>query len=256
MDTLTLQRLHIVNGKTTPTQKIPPCPAANGIANTACSTGYDDGQGGALYMQDGELVVIDSVFEQNQAALLGPDTGGGAIYIFGSASPAYVMQSSFLDNTASNAGAIGMLASGAFIFDSLFEGNSAVGTGANNNDATMCTCNNGSDPNQIGSGGNGGAVYSDGNALDVTICGTEIKNNTAKEFGPAVFMTNDGRGGKLIIDDSLVTGNSTPISYWQWCTDVSTDFPHASDGGAGSPSPVDTSFCNASGQACTSTCGS
>ncbi|HEY6459872.1 MAG TPA: hypothetical protein VIY73_06960, partial [Polyangiaceae bacterium] len=47
LDTLTLQRLHIVNGKATPTQKIPPCPAANGISNTECSTGYDDGQGGA-----------------------------------------------------------------------------------------------------------------------------------------------------------------------------------------------------------------
>jgi hypothetical protein len=255
-DTLTLQRIHVVNGKTTPTEKIPACPAANGVSNTECSTGYDDGQGGALYMQDGELIVIDSVFEKNEAALLGPDTGGGAIYIFGSASPAYVMQSSFLDNTASNAGAFGMLASGAFIFDSLFEGNRAVGTGANNNDATQCTCDNGSDANQIGSGGNGGAIYSDGNALDLTICGTEIKGNTANEFGAAVFMTNDGRGGQLVIDDSLVTGNSTPISYWQWCTGVSTDYPHASDGGAGSPSPVDTSFCNASGQGCASTCGS
>jgi hypothetical protein len=254
MDTLTLQRIRIVNGKTTPTEKIPACPPAGGISNTACSTGYDDGQGGALYMQDGTLVVIDSIFEKNQAALLGPDTGGGAIYIFGSAAPAYVMHSSFLDNTGSNAGAIGMLASGAFIFDSLFEGNSAVGTGANNNDASQCTCDNGGDANQIGSGGNGGSIYSDGNALDVTICGTEIKGNTANEFGPAVFMTNDGRGGHLVIDDSIITGNSTPISYWQWCTDVSTDYPHAEDGGAGSPSPINTSFCNASGQACTMKC--
>jgi hypothetical protein len=255
-DTLTFQRIRLVNGKTTPTEKIPACPPANGISNTACSTGYDDGQGGAVYMQDGILVVIDSIFEHNQAALLGPDTGGGAIYIFGSGYPAYLVHSSFLNNTASNAGGVGMLASGAFIFDSLFEGNTAVGTGANNNDATQCTCNNGNDKNQIGSGGNGGAIYSDGNALNVTICGTEIKDNTANEFGPAVFMTNDGRAGQLILDDSTITGNSTPISYWQWCTDVSTDYPHAPDGGAGSPSPINTSFCNASGQACTGTCSS
>jgi hypothetical protein len=256
-DTLTLQRIRLINGKATPTQQIGACPAANGISNVQCSTGYNDGQGGALNMQDGNLRVIDSIFEHNQAALLGPDTGGGAIYLFGTGAPSYIAHSSFLNNTASNGGGIGMLWSGAFIFNSLFEGNSAVGTGANSNDATKCTCNNGDNKNQIGSGGNGGAIYKDGgDSVNVTICGTEIKGNTANEFGPAAFFTADGSNAQLVIDDSLLTGNSTPIPYWQWCTGVSTDNPHASGSSTGSPAPVNTTFCNASGGACTATCSS
>jgi hypothetical protein len=254
-DTLTLQRIRLINGKTTPTQAIPACPPSGIISNTECSTGYDDGQGGALYMQDGNLRVIDSIFENNQAALLGPDTGGGALYLFGTGAPSYIVGSSFLNNTASNAGGVGMLWAGAFIFNSLFQGNSAVGNGANSNDATKCTCDNGSNDNQIGSGGNGGAIYKDGgDGVNLTICGTEIKGNTANEFGPAVFLTADGSSAQLVIDDSTITENSTPIGYWQWCTDVSTDNPHSSTGG--SPSPVNTTFCNASGAACTSTCSS
>ncbi len=258
MDTLTLQRIRLIHGKATPTQSIPACPPSGGISNAMCSTGYDDGQGGALYMQDGNLrVVIDCIFEHNQAAMLGPDTGGGALYLFGTGSPSYIVQSSFLNNTASNAGGVGMLWAGAFIFNSLFEGNSAVGTGANSNDATKCTCNNGNNKNQIGSGGNGGAIYKDGgDAAALTICGTEIKGNSAKEFGPAVFLTADGSSAQLVIDDSMITGNSTPISYWQWCTDVSTDNPHTSGSSTSSPSPINTTFCNASGGACTMTCSS
>jgi len=254
-DTLTLQRIRLINGKATPTQMIAACPAAGGNSNTQCSTGFDDGQGGALYMQDGNLRVIDSIFEHNEAAMLGPDTGGGALYLFGTGTASYIAQSSFLNNTASNAGAVGLLWAGASIFNSLFEGNSAVGTGANSNDATKCTCNNGNNKNQIGSGGNGGAIYKDGgDGVNLTICGTEIKDNTANEFGPAVFLTADGSNAQLVIDDSMITGNSTPNPVWQWCTDISTDNPHTS--GGGSPSPIDTTFCNSSGQACTMTCSS
>jgi hypothetical protein len=257
-DTLTLQRIRLINGKTTPTVSIPACPASDaGISNAECSTGFDDGQGGALNVQDGLVRVIDSVFENNQAAMLGPDTGGGAIYLLATSGPAYIVQSSFLNNKASNAGGLGMLWAGSFILNSLFEGNSAVGTGANANDPTKCTCSNMGNKYQIGSGGNGGAIYKDGgDGAALTICGTEIKGNSANEFGPAVFLTADGSGAQLVIDDSLVTGNSTPIPYWQWCTSVSTDNPHQADAGTSSPSPVNTTFCNASGASCSMTCSS
>jgi hypothetical protein len=252
-DTLTLQHLQLTNGKTTPTDAIPPCGPDGGISNALCSTGYDDGQGGALYMQDGNLRVIDCTFSNNQAALLGPDTGGGAIYLYGTGSPSYIVQSTFQNNTASNAGAIGMLWAGAFIFNSLFEGNSAVGTGANNNDASECTCiNNGQ--NQVGSGGNGGAIYKDGgDGVNLTICGTQIRGNSATEFGAAVFLTADGSNAELIIDDSLLTDNPSPISYWNWCTGVSTDNPHASGSSTCSPSPINSTFCDTSGS-CSMSC--
>ncbi|HEX3593586.1 MAG TPA: hypothetical protein VHU80_00755, partial [Polyangiaceae bacterium] len=74
---VTLQHLTLINAKTTPAKAIPTAPAP-------CSQGFDDGEGGALYMRDGNLTVIGCTFSHNQAAQLGPDTGGGAIYITGS----------------------------------------------------------------------------------------------------------------------------------------------------------------------------
>jgi hypothetical protein len=143
--------------------------------------------------------------------------------MFGTGSPSYIVQSTFQNNTASNAGAVGMLWAGAFIFNSLFEGNSAVGTGANNNDASECTCmNNGQ--NQVGSGGNGGA-------------------------------TADGSAAELVIDDSVLLSNTSPISYWNWCPGVSTGNPHASGSMTCSPSPVDTKFCTTT-STCSTTCSS
>jgi predicted outer membrane repeat protein len=252
-DTLTLQHIQLINGKATPTMAIPACPPSGGISNTQCSQGYDDGEGGALYMQDGNLRIIDVTFANNQAALLGPDTGGGAIYMVGTGSPSYIVQSTFTGNKASNGGAIGMLWAGAFIFNSLFDSNSAVGMGANNNDPTQCTCmNNGQ--NEIGSGGNGGAIYKDGgDGVALTICGSEIRNSSANEFGSAVFLTADGSNAQLILDDSLLKNNASPISYWNWCTGVSTDNPHMSGSTTCSPSPVDTTFCDTQGN-CTMSC--
>ena len=151
---LTLQHIALANGKTTPTALIPTAPAP-------CSQGYDDGEGGALYMRDGNLTVIDSIFTDNQAAPLGPDTGGGAIYMLGSKHGALIVGSTFSNNSASNAGAVGGLFCELDIYDSLFSDNSGSGHDANNDDPTKCSAmNNGQ--NEIGSGGNGGAIYSDG----------------------------------------------------------------------------------------------
>ena len=97
---LTLQHISLINGKATPTQAIPTAPAP-------CSQGYNDGEGGALFMRDGNLTVIDAIFSGNQAAQLGPDTGGGAIYLQGSKHGALIVGSTFTNNNASNAGAVG-----------------------------------------------------------------------------------------------------------------------------------------------------
>jgi hypothetical protein len=254
-DTLTLQHLRLVNGKTTPATAIPACPPSGGISNTECSTGFDDGEGGALTMRDGNLRVIDCNFSNNQAALLGPDTGGGAIYALGTKNPLYIVGSTFQGNKASNGGAVGLLWAGAFVIDSLFDGNSAVGTGANSSDATKCTCmNNGQ--NQIGSGGNGGALYKDGgDGAALTVCGTQIRNSSANEFGSAVFLTADGSHATIVFQDSLLKSNTSPISYWNWCLGVSTDNPHASGSTTCSPSPVNTTFCDAMSK-CSTTCSS
>jgi hypothetical protein len=248
-DTLTLQRLALRGGKATPTRAVPVCTQT---PNDQCPTGFEDGAGGALYMRDGLLRVIDCTFTDNQAALLGPTTGGGAIYVFG-ARTAHIANSTFTGNRGSNAGGVQLQWAGGSIFNSLFDGNSAVGQGACSDDPAHCACMH-DGMHEVGSGGNGGAIHKDGrDDLDVTLCGVEIRNSTANEFGSAVFLTADGSAAKLIILDSLMTNNTSPISYWNWCPGVSTDNAYASGSSTCSPNPVNTRFCDRSGT-CTSTC--
>jgi len=214
--TLTLQHLVLANGRATGTELIP-------VRPPPCSQGYNDGQGGALFMRNGVLRAIDVTFAGNQAALLGPDTGGGAVYLLGS-KPATLSSCSFLGNRASNAGALGGLFATLSIYDSLFDGNQATGTGANNDDPAQCTyLNNGQ--HQVGSGGNGGAIYSDGVAMDVTLCGTQVRNNHAGAFGAAIFFTSNdaARRGTLTIRDALLFANAQDNPYWQWRPGISTN---------------------------------
>jgi len=200
---VTLQNLTLVNGKATPTQAIPPAPAP-------CSQGWNDGEGGALYMRDGNLTVVNCTFSHNQAAPLGPDTGGGAIYLLGSKSGAIIVGSVFTNNSASNAGAVGGLFAQLAIYNSLFQGNVATGNGANNNDSSQCSAINNSQ-NEIGSGGNGAAIYQDGgNATNVILCGDDVVGNSAgaNAFGGGVFMTSNDFTGTISVQDSVITGNT------------------------------------------------
>ena len=208
---VTLQHIRLANGKATPTEAIPSAPAP-------CSQGWNDGEGGALYMRDGFLTVIDSVFTNNQAAPLGPDTGGGAIYVAGSKGGVWIVGSTFTDNAGSNAGAVGGLFAELNIYNSLFTGNRAIGHDANNNDPSKCAAIN-NDQNEIGSGGNGGAIYSDGNSVNVTLCGDAILDNAAGDnaFGGGLFFTSNNMMGALTITDTTMTGNTG--GHW---TNVST----------------------------------
>ena len=201
---LTLQHISLVNGKATPTEVIPTAPAP-------CSQGYDDGQGGALFMRDGNLTVIDCIFDGNQSAPLGPDTGGGAIYMLGSKHGAVIVGSTFTNNSGANAGAVGSLDAELDIYNSLFENNKATGRDANDNDTTMKMCtvmNNGQ--YEIGSGGNGGAIYGDGTNFNITLCGDAVLNNAAgtNAFGGGLFFTSDNFAGILTITDTTMTGNA------------------------------------------------
>ena len=200
---LTLQHLTFVNGKTNPTQKIPTATQA------ACSQGYDDGQGGAVFINDGNLLVVDCIFSGNQAAQLGPDTGGGAIYIEASKKGAVIVGSTFTNNSGANAGAVGSLFAELDIYNSLFQNNTATGHDANDVSQSMCSVmNNGQ--YEIGSGGNGGAIYGDGNAFNIILCGDAVLNNAAGKnaFGGGLFFTSDDMSGTLTITDTTITGNT------------------------------------------------
>jgi hypothetical protein len=199
---LTLQHITLINAKTTPTVAIPPAPAP-------CSQGWNDGQGGGVYMRDGNLTVIDCIFTGNQAAPLGPDTGGGAIYVQGSKHGDVIVGSTFAQNAASNAGAVGGLFTEHHIYNSLFSQNTAVGNGANSDDASKCSAiNNGQ--NEVGSGGNGGAIYSDGISVNIVLCGDKIVDNRAGTgaFGGGLFFTSNNMEGALSITDTTMTGNT------------------------------------------------
>jgi hypothetical protein len=200
---LTLQHITLVNAEMTPTQVIPTAPAP-------CSQGWDDGEGGAVYVRDGNLTVIDSIFLDNQAAPLGPDTGGGAIYINGSKNGFFVAGSTFRGNSASNAGAVGALFATLQIYNGLFRDNKATGDDNNTDDATKCSIiNNGQ--NEVGSGGNGGAIDQDGgSSTNVLLCGDDVENNAAgsNAFGGGVFMTSNEMTGTITVQDSMITGNT------------------------------------------------
>jgi hypothetical protein len=200
---LTLQHLSLVNGKTNPTDKIPVA------SQSACSQGYDDGEGGAVFINDGNLLVVDCIFSGNQAAQLGPDTGGGAIYLEASKRGAVIVGSTFTNNSGANAGAVGSLFGELDIYNCLFQNNTATGHDANDVNQSMCSVmNNGQ--YEIGSGGNGGAIYADGNAFNIVLCGDAVLNNAAGKnaFGGGLFFTSDDMSGTLTITDTTITGNT------------------------------------------------
>jgi hypothetical protein len=212
-NSLTVQHMAFVNAKTNPVKAIPTVQQPS-----ACSQGFDDGEGGAIYMRDGNLIAVDCVFTNDHAAPLGPDTGGGAIYINGSKRGVIALSCTFTGDEGANAGAVGALNAPIQIYDSLVTGNTATGHDANNNDPSKCSqMNNGQ--NEIGSGGNGGALYADGNDFDFTVCGDDIEKNAAgaNAFGGGIFFTSDNMAGTLRIIDTTMTNNTG--GHW---TNVST----------------------------------
>ncbi|HMF40735.1 MAG TPA: hypothetical protein VKQ32_08570, partial [Polyangia bacterium] len=169
----------------------------------------------------------DSIFTNNQGAPLGPDTGGGAIYVLGAKNGVWISGSTFTNNQASNAGAVGCLQSPLNIYNSLFTGNKAIGHDANNNEPSKCSAIN-NNQNETGSGGNGGAIYSDGEGVNLLVCGDWVTNNAAgmNAFGGGLFFTSNDFGGTLTITDTTMTGNTG--GYW---TQSQAD-PNASAGKA------------------------
>jgi hypothetical protein len=200
---LVLQRLRLIGGQ---------APAGEYFAqdpqNPLCAYGYKEGSGGAVYMRNGVLHVIDSRFEGNQAALIGPDVGGGAIYVLG-VPQIVVTGSSFVGNRGANGGAIGILFAGdPQIVNSRFEDNTAEGTGQN---YVEPGCPNFNHDDQGGAGGNSGAVYFDGlNDADQVyrLCGAVFRNNRANELGGALFRTPNVGMRELVIDRCSFDGNT------------------------------------------------
>jgi hypothetical protein len=202
---LTVMNITLAHGEMHGTTQYAPAPAP-------CSQGYYDGYGGAIYVRDGELAVFDTVFDGNAAELLGPDVGGGAIALHG-VLKATIVGSRFVNGSASNGGAIESLNSELDVYDSTFDGNVATGNGANSNDASKCSVVATNGQNQVGSGGNGGAIAIDGGSDGThTFCGVTFTNNQAGSgaLAGAIGRTPDNAKQKTIIDRCLFEGNQVP----------------------------------------------
>ena len=198
-----LQRLVLRNGQAPAGEYFP-----QDSDNPECAYGYKEGSGGVIYMRNGVLHVIDSEFYDNRAALIGPDVGGGAIYVVG-VPEVIITGSRFVGNRGANGGAVGMLFAGTpEIYNSLFEDNTAEGVGMNYVEAG---CPNFNHDEQGGAGGNSGAVYFDGlndAGVTYTICGAVFRNNRANELGGALFRTPNAGVRELELDRCLFDANT------------------------------------------------
>jgi hypothetical protein len=161
------------------------------------------GGGGAIHAQGGSLKVVNSRFFNNTCDDLGSDVGGGAIrkldYLVapgaGPARPVWIVNSTFggkagLGNSCANGGALSSIGASWNIINSLFSDNAAVGHGAND-----------------GQGGNGGAIYNDGNEIVLNVTSSLIENNTANEGGSAIFFVSNNKTGSITIKNSITRNN-------------------------------------------------
>ena len=163
----------------------------------------EDG-GGAIFVRGGRLKVVNAQFFGDRCASTGPDVGGAAIQVFSQhhGLPVYIVKSTFggsgaKRNECSNGGAISSIGVSWTILNSLFDNNRAIGTGAN--------------PPASGTpgGGNGGAIYNDGNEMTLRVEGTKIVHNRSNhEGGSAIFFVSNNRTGNVRIDHSYVRYNT------------------------------------------------
>ena len=153
--------------------------------------------GGAIFDEGGQLKVVNSVFTGDQCYASGPDLGGGAIRAVGMypASPVYITDDTFRQDSCSNGGALSGLFAGFDVINSVLTDNKAIGWGAN--------------PAAAGTagGGSGGAIYTDGAQYDLSVTGTVMRGNTAREGGGGIFFVVNSGGGTLQIASSTLHDN-------------------------------------------------
>jgi hypothetical protein len=168
------------------------------------ASGLDPDGGGAIFVRGGRFKVVNSRFFHNVCDDVGPDVGGGAIRVLSQYDglPAYIVNSTFggsdaLGNVCSNGASLSSIGVSYTVLNSAFSFERAIGNGAN--------------PAKPGTpgGGNGGAIYNDGNTFQLSLCGTTITDSTANEGGGAIFFVSNDRTGTLTIDNSVLQRNKS-----------------------------------------------
>ncbi len=161
-----------------------------------CWYGGVDG-GGAIYAEGGQFKAVNSRFTGNRCYRYGPDLGGGAIRALAQYQnrPVYITRDTFTGNRCSNGAALSSISVQWDVYNSVLNGNKAVGWGANP-----------AAPGTPG-GGSGGAIYNDGTDYNTLIAGTIMRDNTAREGGGAIFYVVDSGSGKLTLNRSHLRHN-------------------------------------------------
>jgi hypothetical protein len=182
---ITLQNIRLVNGR----------------APTGGGTG--DHSGGAINVghPGTSLTIINCTFENNTTTDINTaDNQGGAIFV-ANAYETVISGSTFNNNQAGNGGAFGGIATGLFVINSDFDGNSAV------DESTGGIVK-----------GYGGAIHLDGvtNSYNpdsnkrLHVCGSVFRNNTSVRGGGALKVTvSDNKGIKATYEKSEFINNTS-----------------------------------------------
>lgn len=169
-------------------------------ANSRSETAHDGG--GAVFVRGGRFKVVNSRFFNNVCADSGPEVGGGAIRVLDQYQglPVYLVNSTIgggfgLGNRCSNGGGLSSIGVSWTIINTVLSYNQAVGTGGN------------PPASNTPGGGSGGAIYNDGNAMTLSLCGSRVEDNRANAYGSAIFFISNDHTGAMHIDRSVIVYN-------------------------------------------------
>ncbi len=159
--------------------------------------------GGAIFDLGGQLKVVNSRFIDNRCYPTGPDLGGAAIRALAQwrGLPVYITKDTFQGGRCSNGGALSSIGVSWVVLNNVMTDNDAIGFGAN------------PAPKGTPGGGSGGAIYTDGDKYSVTVQGTIIDFNLAREGGGAIFFVSDNNTGTLTIKKSTLHDNPSKV-FW------------------------------------------
>jgi len=158
--------------------------------------------GGAIWARGGRFKAVNCRFFNNTCIDTGPDDGGAAIRVFSQHEdkPVYIVNCTFggadgFGNVGANGGGISSILVSWTIINSLFTHNRAIGNGGN--------------PAKPGTpgGGSGGAIYNDGKTMTLSIYGSRLEQNEAKEYGSAIFFVSNSHTGTIHIENSVIQNN-------------------------------------------------
>ena len=162
--------------------------------------------GGAIFVRGGRFKVVNCRFFGNRCASTGPDVGGAAIQVFSQsprACPVYVVSSTF--------GGSGEPAQRVLERRRDLEHRRVVDDpqqpvlGQPRDRHAAPTRRKAGTPG----GGNGGAIYNDGNEMTLHVAGTRIEGNSSNhEGGSAIFFVSNDRSGSVEIVDSVLRNNT------------------------------------------------